>query len=296
MTMGNINKMVQYVIDACNDPSVGYSWYRRWRNPDVDCSSLMYLAANAAGYNVRTGSGYTGTMLADFTAAGFVAVPFDGNLYDLDPGDIALNVVNHTEMYIGNNQFGGAHIDENGDVIGTIGGDQTGNEVSIGAVYNYPWDYILIPPADDNATPQPDPAPGEPEKTVDVLAKEVIAGMWGNNPERSNKLSAAGYDANAVQQRVNEIINNAAGNTGSIPTEGVVMTQIDSGYWRDAATMASKVYALYDAGAQVKCVGYVNGSDPYGDGRKRWVKSKNNGKYAWEGLFDKRKVDALPKL
>ena len=38
------------------------------------------------------------------------------------------------------------------------------------------------------------------------IAKEVIDGKWGNGSERKNKLSKAGYDYNAVQKRVNEII------------------------------------------------------------------------------------------
>jgi len=150
---GKIKKMVQYVIDACNDPSVGYSQRNRWRNPDVDCSSLMYLAANAAGYHIRTGSGYTGTMCADFTNAGFTCRRFDGNLRNLKPGDIMLNVRCHTEMYIGGGKFGGAHSDENGGITGARGGDQ-GGEVSIGDAYIYPsgWDYVLVPPPDEGET------------------------------------------------------------------------------------------------------------------------------------------------
>lgn len=43
-------------------------------------------------------------------------------------------------------------------------------------------------------------------KTVDVLAYEVIQGDWGNGEERKERLEAAGYDYDAVQQRVNEIL------------------------------------------------------------------------------------------
>ena len=44
-------------------------------------------------------------------------------------------------------------------------------------------------------------------KSVDVLAREVIAGMWGNGAERKNRLTAAGYDYNAVQKRVNQLLS-----------------------------------------------------------------------------------------
>lgn len=43
------------------------------------------------------------------------------------------------------------------------------------------------------------------EKTIDQLANEVLAGVWGNNPLRRIKLLLAGYDATAVQKRVDEI-------------------------------------------------------------------------------------------
>ena len=42
------------------------------------------------------------------------------------------------------------------------------------------------------------------KKTVEQLADEVLAGKWGNGIERKNRLSAAGYDYNAVQKLVNE--------------------------------------------------------------------------------------------
>lgn len=44
------------------------------------------------------------------------------------------------------------------------------------------------------------------EKTVDELAQEVIIGKWGSGIERKERLTAAGYDYYAVQNRVNEIL------------------------------------------------------------------------------------------
>ena len=55
----------------------------------------------------------------------------------------------------------------------------------------------------------PAPTPS-PTKSIDELAKEVIAGKWGNNPERKQRLESAGYDYSKVQARVNEML---AGNT-----------------------------------------------------------------------------------
>ena len=44
------------------------------------------------------------------------------------------------------------------------------------------------------------------DKTVDQLAQEVIRGEWGNGPERRQRLEAAGYDCDAVQARVNQLV------------------------------------------------------------------------------------------
>ena len=44
-------------------------------------------------------------------------------------------------------------------------------------------------------------------KSIDTLAREVIRGDWGNGAERKKRLSAAGYDYAAVQQRVNELLS-----------------------------------------------------------------------------------------
>lgn len=45
-----------------------------------------------------------------------------------------------------------------------------------------------------------------PTKTVEEIAKEVIDGKWGNGTERKKKLTAAGYDYNEVQSKVNELL------------------------------------------------------------------------------------------
>ena len=143
-----IEAMVQHAIDIANDDSHGYSWAERW-NIDRDCSSLMYDSADAAGYPVGRGEDktrYTGTMIDDFTAAGFTKHEY-GSL-ELMRGDILLRDPwgkgGHTEMYIGDGMTVGAHSSETGGVYGEPG-DQTGNEISIAPNYGN-WDYVLRPP------------------------------------------------------------------------------------------------------------------------------------------------------
>ena len=46
----------------------------------------------------------------------------------------------------------------------------------------------------------------KPQKSVAEVAKEVIAGKWGNNPQRKERLEAAGYDYQAVQNKVNQLL------------------------------------------------------------------------------------------
>ena len=44
------------------------------------------------------------------------------------------------------------------------------------------------------------------KKSIDTIAREVIRGDWGNGAEREKKLKAAGYDYDAVQKRVNQLV------------------------------------------------------------------------------------------
>ena len=45
------------------------------------------------------------------------------------------------------------------------------------------------------------------QKSLDDIAKEIIAGKWGNGTERQRRLTEAGYDYAKVQAKVNKILN-----------------------------------------------------------------------------------------
>ena len=49
-------------------------------------------------------------------------------------------------------------------------------------------------------------SPTTTKKSVDEIAHEVIQGKWGNSADRKKRLTNAGYDYNAVQKRVNELM------------------------------------------------------------------------------------------
>nr|DAY93561.1 MAG TPA: holin [Caudoviricetes sp.] len=44
------------------------------------------------------------------------------------------------------------------------------------------------------------------KKSIDEIAREVIRGDWGNGQDRKDRLTAAGYDYDAVQARVNQLL------------------------------------------------------------------------------------------
>lgn len=65
---------------------------------------------------------------------------------------------------------------------------------------------ITYKKADSEPTSQPEPT----KKSVDELAREVIRGEWGNGSDRRIRLTQAGYDYDAVQKRVNEILTGSS--------------------------------------------------------------------------------------
>lgn len=90
-------------------------------------------------------------------------------------------------------------------------------------------------------------------KSVDEVAKEVIAGKWGNGQDRFNKLNAAGYDSNAVQNRVNEILG--AKTTSNKKSNEEIANEVIKGLWGNGADRKNKLQAAgYDYNAIQKIV------------------------------------------
>lgn len=65
---------------------------------------------------------------------------------------------------------------------------------------------------------QPTPA-APPKKSLDEIAKDVIAGKYGNYPERKTRLEAEGYNYSQVQGRVNELVNSNKPSQASAPSQ-----------------------------------------------------------------------------
>ena len=143
--MTAIDKYIAYMTELVTNPKHGYDQVHRW-GPDYDCSSsIISSVQNGAGIPVKDkGATYTGNMRAAFKKCGFVDIPFKKGM-TLVRGDILLNEIHHTAMYIGDNKVAQFSINEKGKTTGGASGDQTGRESSIGPYYVYGkgWDYVL---------------------------------------------------------------------------------------------------------------------------------------------------------
>ena len=77
------------------------------------------------------------------------------------------------------------------------------------------------------------------KKSVDTLAREVINGKWGVGEDRKKRLTAAGYNYNTVQKRVNELL--APTKTTKTVTE--VAKEVIQGKWGNGAERKKKLEA-----------------------------------------------------
>lgn len=92
-------------------------------------------------------------------------------------------------------------------------------------------------------------------KSVDEVAREVIAGQWGNGQDRFNKLAAAGYDGNAVQNRVNELLGASSKPVSNKKSNETIANEVIAGKWGNGADRKNKLTAAgYDYNAIQKIV------------------------------------------
>ena len=153
-------KAVENAVSVALDDSHGYDQINRWGNPDTDCSALIIKSYKDAGLTDLK-STYTGNMKLDFLQHGFRNVIYEVNIVTgagMKPGDVLLNEVHHTAMYIGNGKIVHATGNELGGVTGGKPGDQTGREICIAPYYNYGrdgWDCVLRYEPEESVVPEP---------------------------------------------------------------------------------------------------------------------------------------------
>jgi len=99
-----------------------------------------------------------------------------------------------------------------------------------------------VPKYDSDGTAPSTPTTGK--KSIETIAKEVIAGQWGNGDARKNALVNAGYDYSTVQKKVNELLS---GTSTPTPSKSVteVAKEVINGVWGNGDSRKS---ALEKAG------------------------------------------------
>lgn len=80
-----------------------------------------------------------------------------------------------------------------------------------------------------------------PEKSVDTIAREVIAGAWGNGAERKEKLTAAGYDYTSVQAQVNAILLGKQPEKTPEKSIDTLAREVIAGTWGNGAQRKQKL-------------------------------------------------------
>ena len=103
-------------------------------------------------------------------------------------------------------------------------------------------------------------------KSVDEVAQEVIQGLWGNGQERYDNLTNTGYDAQAVQDRVNSILSGDDSDTSDYDIDEIA-NQVLQGLWGNGQERFDKLEnAGYDAQAvQDKVNDLLNSGTPSKD-------------------------------
>ena len=176
------------MVEACLNNNIGYDQSERYgiinclkkygrivkinERTEADCSSLVRACCIQAGI-----------LVGDFNTSNEVAV-----LEKTGAFHKAVVVTNDTKLC-------------EGDVLVTM---TKGHTVIV--TEGYPREDGK-PTAKPTTKPSVKPKPNKTgRKSLEDVAREVVAGKWGNNPERTNKLIKAGYVPAEVQAMVNKLL------------------------------------------------------------------------------------------
>lgn len=89
-------------------------------------------------------------------------------------------------------------------------------------------------------------ASGSAKKSNAEIAKEVMAGKWGNGQDRKNRLTAAGYSYDAVQAEVNKLAS--GGSVGKSVSQ--LADEVIAGKWGNGQDRINRLRAAgYDPAA-----------------------------------------------
>ena len=94
------------------------------------------------------------------------------------------------------------------------------------------------------------------KKSNETIAEEVIQGKWGNGDDRKNRLTAAGYDYNAIQKIVNQKLGATSSSTSSNKKSNeTIANEVIQGKWGNGTDRKNRLTAAgYDYNAIQKIV------------------------------------------
>ena len=117
-----------------------------------------------------------------------------------------------------------------------------------------------------------------PKKSVNELAKEVIAGKWGNGDVRKTALTNAGYDYGAVQKEVNRIFGGTSSKSITTLAQEVIQGKWGNGNERkqklesagyNYAAVQAKVNELFGSGKSIDELAREVIQGKWGNGNER---------------------------
>ena len=125
--------------------------------------------------------------------------------------------------------------------------DYSGKHCPHRTLDDYGWDYFLQL-VKNNMQEDDKPEVTEPadKKSDEEIAKEVIAGKWGNGAARKQSLTDAGYDFSKIQAIVNAVLNGKQEVSEPIrKTNLEIANEVIAGKWGNGAERKQR---LKDAG------------------------------------------------
>lgn len=93
-------------------------------------------------------------------------------------------------------------------------------------------------------------APKASTKSNETIAQEVINGAWGNGQERKDRLTAAGYDYNAIQSIVNQKLGAGSSSNSNKKSNETIADEVIRGDWGNGQDRKNRLQAAgYDYNA-----------------------------------------------
>ena len=211
-------------VEVANDGGADTNWHIS----DKAWNSLVKLAVDVCTrHNFRLS--YTGNASGSLTRHNmFVATTCPGPYLQSrfqELADTVNAILDGTTATTPNTSNGTKTIDEVAREV--IAGKYGNGEARKANLANAGYDYNVVQ-AKVNELLGATPTPAPTTKSIEDIAKEVIAGQWGNGEARKIALANAGYDHASVQAKVNELLGT---NTSTKKSNETIAHEVIQGLW-----------------------------------------------------------------